>query len=121
MRDAFGDSPYILLVNYEDEACETFITAYGYPALRNCEGSYYKNESNYVIGKLEDNGSATLEFYEEEKCLSTSWSSTATVNKATLESHACDAKTKWCRGNFDLPAPGERKARKPFDDHPAIR
>ncbi|KAG2781465.1 hypothetical protein Pcac1_g8570 [Phytophthora cactorum] len=71
------------------------------PGLRNCEGSYYKNESNYVIGKLEDNGSATLEFYEEEKCLSTSWSSTATVNKATLESHACDAKTKWYSSKDD--------------------
>ncbi|KAG6951667.1 hypothetical protein JG687_00013470 [Phytophthora cactorum] len=57
MRERFGDSPYILQINFQDESCSTFGIGYGFPASGNCEGSFNQTDSYYVIGRLNSNGS----------------------------------------------------------------
>ncbi|KAE9045264.1 hypothetical protein PR002_g2327 [Phytophthora rubi] len=89
LRQVFGDLPYIIQAQYTDEGCKTFTFAYGYPAWGNCEGSYYKNESNYVIGKLSTtDGSASLQIFNETQCLSSSLYEASSASKETLESHS---------------------------------
>nr|KAE8944853.1 hypothetical protein PF009_g5467 [Phytophthora fragariae] len=85
LRQVFGDSPYIIQAQYADEGCKTFSFAYGYPAWGNYEGSYYKNESNYVIGKLSTtDGSASLQIFNETQCLSSSLYEAYSASKDTL-------------------------------------
>ncbi|EGZ26996.1 hypothetical protein PHYSODRAFT_293110 [Phytophthora sojae] len=88
--------------SYLEEGCETFDSADGYPAWGNCAGSYYKNQSNYVIGKLNTtDGSASLQIFNETKCLLTSLFDTFTATKETLDSHSCGANDLKWYSSFD--------------------
>ncbi|KAL4114713.1 hypothetical protein PRIC2_014169 [Phytophthora ramorum] len=96
MREKFGASPYIIQVVYKDNGCVTLDEAFGYPAIGNCEGSFYNNESTYVIGKLDDNGSASLRFFDTAECLTDSQLASFSMTRKTLGSHSCDSDNyKW--------------------------
>ncbi|KAL4163709.1 hypothetical protein KRP22_005137 [Phytophthora ramorum] len=96
MREKFGASPYIIQVVYKDNGCVTLDEAFGYPAIGNCEGSFYNNESTYVIGKLDDNGSASLRFFDTAECLTDSQLASFSMTRKTLDSHSCDSDNyKW--------------------------
>lgn len=103
MREKFGDSPYILQAQFLEEGCETLSTAYGYPALGNCEGSFYQNNSNYVVGKLGSNGTASIQIFNDTKCLSESLFAAFDATKTTLDSHSCDSNYfKWYSSKDDV-------------------
>ncbi|ETK90631.1 TKL protein kinase [Phytophthora nicotianae CJ01A1] len=100
MREKFGDSPYVLQVSYQDESCSTFSFGYGFPASGNCEGSFNLTDSYYVIGRLNTNGSTSLEYFSADPCLSDSWYMTQAASQETLTSHSCDAnRFKWYSSN----------------------
>ncbi|ETK90654.1 TKL protein kinase, partial [Phytophthora nicotianae] len=72
--------------------------AFGYPASGTCVGAYDK--SYYVIASLNENGSASLKYYNERSCLSSQLYKTDFANKTTLEQHLCDAKAyTWYSSN----------------------
>ncbi|KAF1778643.1 Protein kinase-like domain [Phytophthora cactorum] len=100
MRERFGDSPYILQINFQDESCSTFGIGYGFPASGNCEGSFNQTDSYYVIGRLNSNGSTSVEYFSADPCLSDSWYMTQNASQKTLTSHSCDAnRFKWYSRN----------------------
>ncbi|EGZ26997.1 hypothetical protein PHYSODRAFT_470718, partial [Phytophthora sojae] len=101
LRDKFGSFPYLIQVNSVEDDCSTFAKAWGFPASGNCEGSFNTNDSIgvhlvvsfrvHLVGTLEDNGSATMEYYSGSPCLANQWVLTESVDKETLESPSCDA------------------------------
>ncbi|GMF29360.1 unnamed protein product [Phytophthora lilii] len=100
MRQKFGDSPYILQINFLDESCSTFSYGYGFPASGNCEGSFNQTQSYYVIGQLDSNGSTSIQYFSQNPCLADSWYMTQSANSSTLTNHLCDANWfKWYSSN----------------------
>ncbi|KAG7383168.1 hypothetical protein PHYPSEUDO_003955 [Phytophthora pseudosyringae] len=95
MRQKFGDSPYLLVVSfgdayYWDDTCTALNCAYGLPASSNCVGSFNMTHNSYAVGRLETNGSASLQHFTENSCLANSWVTTERATKETLYSHSCD-------------------------------
>ncbi|ETO58519.1 TKL protein kinase [Phytophthora nicotianae P1976] len=98
IRDKFGSSPYIIEQMNTDKTCKTLSMAFGYPASGTCVGAYDK--SYYVIASLNENGSASLKFFNERSCSSNDLYKTDFANKTTLEQHLCDAKAySWYSSN----------------------
>ncbi|GMF19373.1 unnamed protein product [Phytophthora lilii] len=105
VRSKFGKSPYIIQVYSPETDCSTFGTASGFPASGNCEGSYSSNDTMgvHLVGTLEENGSATMEYYSGSPCLNIQWVLTESVDKETLENHSCDAnRYTWYSSNDDI-------------------
>ncbi|KAG1688514.1 hypothetical protein DVH05_003604 [Phytophthora capsici] len=100
MRKKFGDSPYILQMNFQDENCSLFSVGYGFPASGNCEGSFNETDSYYVIGRLNSNGSTSINYFSANPCLSSSWYNMQSADQETLSSHSCDSnRFKWYSSN----------------------
>ncbi|KAL3669710.1 hypothetical protein V7S43_005091 [Phytophthora oleae] len=100
MRQKFGDSPYILQMNYEDENCSSFSVGYGFPASGNCEGSFNETDSYYVVGRLNSNGSTSMNYFSANLSLSSSWYNTQSADQETLSSHSCDSnRFRWYSSN----------------------
>eukprot|EP00644_Phytophthora_capsici_P015991 jgi/Phyca11/122811/e_gw1.49.261.1 len=100
MRKKFGDSPYILQMNFQDENCSLFSVGYGFPASGNCEGSFNETDSYYVIGRLNSNGSTSIDYFSANPCLSSSWYNMQNADQETLSSHSCDSnRFKWYSSN----------------------
>ncbi|GMF35948.1 unnamed protein product [Phytophthora fragariaefolia] len=79
MRDKFDDSPYLIKLMTTDSTCSKLSMAFGYPASGTCVGAYDK--SYYVIAQLDDNGTASLQYYRERSCLSKDLYQTDSANK----------------------------------------
>ncbi|KAL4114714.1 hypothetical protein PRIC2_014170 [Phytophthora ramorum] len=100
-RDKFSSTKYIIEVGFNEESCSTLYYAYGVPALGNCEGSFKENDSFYIIGSLNSNGSAAIKYYNDSQCATTE-TGVDSASKETLATHSCDANwVKWYTSNDD--------------------
>ncbi|KAG6612621.1 TKL protein kinase [Phytophthora cinnamomi] len=90
MREKFGDSPYLIELMNTDTTCAKLSMAFGYPASGACVGAYDK--SYYVIATLSQNGSASVQYYNERSCLSKNLYQTDSADQAALEKHSCSSK-----------------------------
>ncbi|GMF35943.1 unnamed protein product [Phytophthora fragariaefolia] len=109
LRGKFGHSPYIMQVYSPESDCSTFGAASSFPASGNCEGSFNTNDSMGVhfIGALEPNGSASMRYFSGSPCLDDQYVLMESVDKETLESHACDAKRhRWYSSNDESSSSG---------------
>ncbi|KAG7394735.1 hypothetical protein PHYBOEH_004709 [Phytophthora boehmeriae] len=98
LRKKFGSSPYIIQVLSPDSGCATFGTASGFPATGNCEGSFDANDSMgvHLVGTLEPNGSATMQYFSGSPCISSQWFLTESVDSEALAKHSCEASRHRC-------------------------
>ncbi|POM79489.1 TKL protein kinase, partial [Phytophthora palmivora] len=110
-RDKFGSSPYIIELIFVDESCSDFAAGYGYPASGTCVGGYNETNTYYVIASLEKNGSASIEFYPDRSCLSSTVESVDTGDVKDVASHECDANwIKWFSSNDAIDTSGSALA-----------
>ncbi|EEY67933.1 protein kinase [Phytophthora infestans T30-4] len=90
------------MINFQDKICSTFAFGYGSPASGNCESSFNQTDSYYVIGRLNSNGSTSVNYFSDDPCLSDSWFATRNASQETLSRHSCDANQfKWYSSNDD--------------------
>ncbi|GMF35946.1 unnamed protein product [Phytophthora fragariaefolia] len=100
MRHKFGDSPYILQAEFGDDSCSSFSVEYGFPASGNCEGAFNETGSYYIIGRLNSNGSTSIQYFSKSPCLSDSLYMTRMADQETLTSHHCDGNwLQWYSSN----------------------
>ncbi|KAL4140476.1 hypothetical protein PRNP1_014760 [Phytophthora ramorum] len=89
IREKFGNSPYLIESLNTDESCSHLSMAFGYPASGTCVGAYDK--SYYVVASLNENGSASVQFYNERSCLTSDLYKTDSANETSLKEHLCTA------------------------------
>ncbi|RLN83142.1 hypothetical protein BBJ28_00026925, partial [Nothophytophthora sp. Chile5] len=100
IRGAFNGSPYLMDEAFDDYACSKFTNAGGFLASSSCIGP---PNGQQMIAQLEDNGSASLEWFNAStpQCASDSVTySSGTVDQTTLADHSCDINgIKWYSSN----------------------
>ncbi|RLN90343.1 hypothetical protein BBJ28_00023283 [Nothophytophthora sp. Chile5] len=100
IRGAFNDSPYLIDESFDDYACSKFTNAGGVLVSSSCIGP---SNGQQVIARLEDNGSASLEWFNAStpQCASDAVTySSGTVDQTTLADHSCDINgVKWYSSN----------------------
>ncbi|POM78213.1 TKL protein kinase [Phytophthora palmivora] len=71
IRLSFSDD-YIVQTVYEDTDCTTFSYAIGYRVTDSCSSGYYESERLhgyfYYVARLDDDGSARIDFFSDSKC-----------------------------------------------------
>ncbi|RLN82232.1 hypothetical protein BBJ28_00015189 [Nothophytophthora sp. Chile5] len=100
IRGAFNDSPYLIDEAFDDYACSKFTNAGGFLVSSSCIGP---SDGQQMIARLEDNGSASLEWFNAStpQCASDAVTySSGTVDQTTLADHSCDINgVKWYSSN----------------------